>query len=508
MGKDIISKRNRAIIFLFAAFFLWMPFVVSAEELSPDKNVKDQFVKVAPENSTAAQVEKSSTEQIENNPQQDSAVVQDEKKLPENKADDEVMGPADENQTRFQKVKNYFSADLRVLTYGIVQEPSKTSQNPNNNFIQYPHYQAVAEIRPDFRFDSKFLELVCKPRAKFDFLEWEEGQRGGDTQWKDDWYVNEWLVRLKLLDRVFASYGRENLQWGPSFLFSPSNPFFYDNGRRNPFVEIPGMDFGCLVFIPHPLWTISLMANMDEGRNILPGPDPFEKIYAVKIDFTGREKYASLIVSRKDHRKTLGFFCGWTISDALLLYGEGSMQRGSDALYPQKDGSLLGVSMSKIYEGEREVKPIILVGGSYTLEGRGTFSLEYVYNAPGYNNEEADTYFTLRRDAATAFEAGGTMGLLGQAVLSQTANPGLRFLRRNYTMLQYNQTNIMNKLDVTARWTQNIDDGSAQFLGLVSYSLGDHWELFSSGVVNAGPGDTEFGSTLSYQIMFGVKLVF
>jgi len=75
-------------------------------------------------------------------------------------------------------------------------------------------------------------------------------------------------------------------------------------------------------------------------------------------------------------------------------------------------------------------------------------------------------------------------------------------------MLQYNQTNIMNKIDLTVRWTQNIDDGSGQFLGLLSYSLGDHWELFSSGVVNAGPGDTEFGSTLSYQVMFGVKWVF
>ena len=164
--------------------------------------------------------------------------------------------------------------------------------------------------------------------------------------------------------------------------------------------------------------------------------------------------------------------------------------------------------MSKTYQGDMDVKPIILVGSSYTLEGRGTFSLEYVYNAPGYNSEEADNYFTLRRDAATAFETGGTMGLLGQAVLSQTANPGLRFLRKNYAMLQYNQTNIMNKIDLTVRWTQNLDDGSGQFLGLLSYSIGDHWELFSSGVINAGPGNTEFGSTLSYQVMFGVKWVF
>lgn len=459
-----------AILFLFTVFLL-LPVITVAEEISPAKNDGGQMEKVVPINTDGT----------------------------------DITGPSDEDQTQFQKIKNYFAADLRILTYGIVQEPAKTSQNQNNDFLQYPQYVAIAEVRPDFRFDSKFLELAVKPRAKFDFKSWQEGIREYETEWNDDWYVNEWLIRFKILDRIFASYGRENLQWGPSFLFSPSNPFFYDNGRSNPFMEVPGMDFGRMVFIPHRLWTISLMVNMDEGRNILIGPDPFEKIYAVKIDYTGRENYASLIVSQKDHRKTLGFFGGWTISDALLLYAEGSMQRGSDALYPQKDMSPLGASMSKIYEGDRDVKPIILVGSSYTLEGSGTFSLEYVYNTPGYDGEEADAYFTLRRAAATAFEAGGTMGLLGQAVLSQTANPGLRFLRRNYVMMQYNQTNIRNKIDVTFRWTQNIDDGSAQFLGLMSYSLGDHWELFSSGVVNAGPGDTEYGSTLSYQVMFGVK---
>jgi len=472
MKKENPLRLVYAIFFLFTALLL-LPVITIAKEISPAKNAGEQMEKVVQGETDGA----------------------------------DITEPSDENQTQFQKIKNYFTADLRILTYGIVQEPAKTSQNPNNDFLQYPQYVAVAEVRPDFRFDSKFLELAVKPRAKFDFKSWQEGIREYETEWNDDWYVNEWLIRFKILDRVFASYGRENLQWGPSFLFSPSNPFFYDNGRSNPFMEVPGMDFGRVVFIPHRLWTISLMVNIDEGRNILIGPDPFEKIYAVKIDYTGRENYASLIVSRKDHRKTLGLFGGWTVSDALLLYAEGSMQRGSDALYPQKDESPLGVSMSKIHQGDMDVKPIILVGGSYTLEESGTFSLEYVYNTPGYNGEDADNYFTLRSAAATAFEAGGSPGILGQAVLSQTANPGLRFLRRNYLMMQYNQTNIRNKLDVTFRWTQNIDDGFAQFLGLMSYSLGDHWELFSSGVVNAGPGETEYGSTLSYQVMFGVKFV-
>jgi hypothetical protein len=204
----------------------------------------------------------------------------------------------------------------------------------------------------------------------------------------------------------------------------------------------------------------------------------------------------------------LGLFGGWTISDAVLIYGEGSFKQGSNALYPQTDGSTLGASMQKIHQDDPDIKPIILIGGSYTLEAMGTFSLEYLYNAPGYTSDEADLYYTLRHKGATAFNMGGMAGALGLMTLGQTINPGLKFLRQNYAMLQYSQSNIKNKIDLTLRWTQNLDDGSGQFLALVSYSLGNHLELFSSGVINAGGENTEFGSNLNYQVMAGVKYTF
>lgn len=410
-----------------------------------------------------------------------------------------------EKPSIIRKLEEGLSADLRILTYGAIQDPAKSSQNPDNNFLQLPHYTADLEIRPDLRLNLNFLELSAKPRAKCEFRIYEEGLRRRETQCDDDWYVNEWLLRFNAQEKLFISYGRENLQWGPSFLFSPSNPFFRDNGRSNPYVEVPGMDFGRLVFIPHDSWTISFILNTGEGRNTTLGPDSFEKFYALKADYTGRENYASIIFSEKDYKETLGFFGGWTISDSVLLYGEGSLAQGSNALYPQKDASTLGSSMQKIHEDNPDIKPIILVGSSYTLEASGTFSLEYTYNAPGYNSDEAKIYYALRRNGATAFNMGGRAGALGQMILGQTINPGLRFLRKNYAMLQYSQTNIKNRFDLTLRWTQNLDDSSGQFLALVSCSLGDRLELFSSGMINEGGDNTEFGSILDYQVMFGLK---
>jgi hypothetical protein len=421
-----------------------------------------------------------------------------------------------------KKLAEHFSFDLRILASGVIQEPTHSSQNPGNNFLQIPRYLADLEIRPDLRLNIDPLELSVKPRLRLDYSVWREGPHKGESECNADWYINEWLARWKVFQNLFLSYGRENLQWGPSFLFSPSNPFFKDNGRRNPYVEVPGMDFGRLVWIPESSWTLSFIANTDEGQNKTHGLDPFEKIfnapnglapfektYALKVDYTGRQHYGSVILSyREDSKISLGFFGGWTVSDAILLYGEGVMTQGSDALYPRRDSSPLGASMQKFYQNDSTIKPVLLIGGSYTFAGSGTLYLEYTYNSPGYSDSEADNYYSLRRRAAEAINLSGLVSALGQKTLGQTAITGLRFLRKNYAMLQYTQTNIKNKIDLTLRWTQNLNDGSGQFTTVVSYSLGNHLELFSVGTVMAGSKKTEFGSILDYQCMIGLKYTY
>ena len=92
--------------------------------------------------------------------------------------------------------------------------------------------------------------------------------------------------------------------------------------------------------------------------------------------------------------------------------------------------------------------------------------------------------------------------------LGQTADTGLRLLRRNYTLFQYVQNNINNVLDLTLRWTQNLDDGSGQFTAVLAYSLGKHLELFTVGTLTAGGKNSEFGSILDYQGMIGVKYTY
>jgi hypothetical protein len=142
-----------------------------------------------------------------------------------------------------------FSYEFRVLANTKVTDVSDSTANPLN-VLGIPKYTFQLDVRPDFYLNYRRLSLMAKPRDILTWVRIEGGARDNENDWDSDVFVNEWLVGLQPLDSLFFSYGRENLQWGPSYLTSPSNPFFRDNGLRNPKREIRGQDFGRLVWIP------------------------------------------------------------------------------------------------------------------------------------------------------------------------------------------------------------------------------------------------------------------
>jgi len=406
------------------------------------------------------------------------------------------------------RLADHFKWDVRLLSYGVFRTPADSTQNPSNEFLQLPRHIGTLDARPDFHLDLGRLELSAKPRGELSYQD----------RYKGDWRLNEWLTRFKVRENLFVSYGRENLQWGPSFLFSPSNPFFVDNGRRNTYMEVPGMDFGRLVWLPDKNWTISFIANAgagayktaESGSHDFSAPlYQFDKSYALKADYSGRSNYLSLIFSRKENAETaLGFYGGITAADAVLLYAEGSIERGSRGFYPVAGRSPFGYSMEMAHAHDSRLYPVVLVGGSYTFQSKGVLTLEYAHYSPGYSGLEANNYYDLREKAAAAFEQGGVLAGFARQNLGSTALNGLRFLRRNYVIAQYSQPDIVNRIDVTLRWTQGLDDGSASLTAILSCSLGKHLELFTVESLMTGKKNREFNSIISNQWQYGLQYTF
>ena len=269
------------------------------------------------------------------------------------------------------------------------------------------------------------------------------------------------------------------------------------------------MEFARLVWVPSTTWGFSLIANVDEGRQKFIAED-FEPTYAFKVDYTTYRKYVSLIASyREKDRGRLGTYAGWTVSDALLLYGESTLSQGTNALYPVDDPTApFGIQMSPTKENESSLEGIVLLGSSYTLEAGPTLTLEYVFNSEGYSDEEAELYLKLRRRASAAFFLPGPNGILSRSVLGQTLDPRLRLLRRHYVMLQYQQFQIRNVLSVIFRYIYNLDDNSSRVIPIMEYDIGDRIQLFLIGAQNFGSKNAEFRSVLDYQWTLGLKYTF
>ncbi len=256
--------------------------------------------------------------------------------------------------------------NVRLLAYGLLQEPADNLQNPEDTVFQISQNKAVLELRPDFAFVYKKIDLSAKPRLRY---QWEQGEiaESSDTKETGELFVNEWLARFMVNDRLFLSYGRENLQWGPGWLFSPSNPFFYYNGRLNPELEVPGKDFARIVYLPDMAWTLSLISNFGNGRAESLSEGGFEKTHAIKVDYTGEAAYGGMIFSHgEEGESNAGAFGGWTVSNAMLLYGD------------------LNFSTDE--------KTALLTGVSYTLESGPTFAFEYVYRK---NNPDSLNHHTV-----------------------------------------------------------------------------------------------------------------
>lgn len=364
------------------------------------------------------------------------------------------LGPAEKTVGTFA---DSFKVNFRNLTFGQFQWPEKPFFGDDNPF-DLPSDSLESDFRLDLEARLPHLTLVFKPRWDLYWEQWESGRKQGEDKTDEKAYVNEWLVRVQPLDTLFLSYGREDLQWGPAMMLSPSNPFFTGNGRNQPKREVPGADYARLVWTPDQSWTASLIVNTDEGRKEIYAD--FEKTYAVKVDYLTDRVYGSLNLAKREAGNwRLGGFASWAFDENIILYAEGS---GTDD----------GIEA--------------LAGGSYTFSEGSIVTLEYFYN--GFGDRSANLLTLL-----SAGDWQDTRQLL---------------LRKNYLLLQYYKQDIYGKWSGMLRWTAGLDDNSSAWLGLFEYNVMDHLQLFANGTVFRGNNDDELSALLDYQAMIGVEFSF
>ena len=364
---------------------------------------------------------------------------------------------ADPQQPAQESFADKVRVSFRNLTYWQSQWPQKPFLGADNPF-NLPSDTLESDFRLDLAAKLPYLELLVKPRWELTWERWESGWKKGEEESDENAYINEWLVRLQPLDNLFLSYGREDLQWGPALLLSPSNPFYTSNGKSQPKKEVPGADYARLLWAPDQNWTASIIVNTDEGRK--ENYTEFAKTCALKIDYLAERGYASLNLAKKESADwRLSGFASWNLNEKIILYTEGS---GTDDAIEA------------------------LVGGSYTFADGGMINVEYFHNGSG--DRTAGLQEILNED----FWRDGRMTML----------------RENYLLLQYHKEDVYGNWSTTLRWTAGLDDSSSSLFGLYEYNVSDHVQLFVNGTANHGNSDDELSATLDYQTMAGIDYKF
>ncbi len=407
------------------------------------------------------------------------------------------------------KGSDAFSYNLKALVFGDMQVPGHSTQNPDNAFLDLYRYSTELDLRPDFFLDLPDVSALFKPRVIASYQWWEDGVSKGKNQSSDRAFVNEWRVQAKPLSTVFVSFGKEKLLWGPSFIASPSNILFKDTEKINPKTEVEGKYLAKVIYVPNSIITINLISETQKENNDL--GESLKPAQALKVDYLNSNSLISMIAYyRQDDRFRLGSYGQLTASDAVLLYYDGIVSKGNDALYPVADASNpLGGAFAKRYDGSSRLFTTVSAGGSYTFLSGSTLSMEFLYNGLGYDNAEANSYYMIRQNAYDHFFDATPMSGLSQMTLGETINNELPFLRRYYLMGQFQVREIKNVLDVIVRYTHGLEEHAGQASSIIEWQMSNRVQLFNINTVAVGSGrNTEFNSLLAESYMVGIEVHF
>lgn len=348
------------------------------------------------------------------------------------------------------------SCELRWVSFATLRSPG------NSPLAQFESLagstrEARTEARPAIALDAGPLHFGAQPRLALVYRHFRERLEDERDESDVDLFLNAGEIAWSPHERLRLSVERVALDWGPATLLSPSNPLGRRNARLNPLEELPGGDFAAARWFPDEVWTVTVLANVDEGRA---DPSGFRRSAILKIDRSRDESFASLVLSRTEGADPrAGGFLAWSLSEALRTYAEaGFAARDAEAV----------------------------AGFAWTFPGGATLAVEYLYNESGSRSGAA---------AAVAARPG--------AVDARDL-----FLRENYVMLQWSDADVRAARDAVVRVVHCLDDGSSALVGYAQAGFGEHVRLHVFGVrAFGGPGD-ELAAVLRSTVSVGAEYAF
>jgi hypothetical protein len=363
--------------------------------------------------------------------------------------------------------------------------------NPGNYLARLEQRTDTIEERSDIKAERDSLQLTARPIL----MTHQDSNTFGEKN-KSEGYFSQWQARWKTNEILALSGGRELLNWGPAQFRSPSNPYYFNNGRSNPMAELSGVDTVRLAWSPDVSTSVYMARIYDSGYGHAE-PDPWSNSWLIKADWRGGESAAGLALAKQERESLfVGAHAQETVADAWLLYSEVGSYTLANALLSPAD-----VSQPFLVTAESPRRTDVLAGASYTFENGHTLYAEYLRYDHGYNAAENSAYFARAISATSVFPTGNSIPVLVTALA--TAPP---LLGRDYLYLVW-QTNLMESAGFTrVMFTHNMTDSSEELSGYGEYTVNPHLSVFGQTTINYGGAQQEFARLFEQMLTIGVKV--
>jgi hypothetical protein len=386
-----------------------------------------------------------------------------------------------------------FDGQAYVYTTALARSPN-SAINPGNLYVRLPNLQLNAELRPNARATSDYVDFVLHPRLTSVY---EEG--GTPEQESVRGYFQEAYARIKPAQNVSVTVGRELLTWGPAFFRSPSNPYYFNNARVNPIIELSGVDVARASYSAGSQWTVTGGMVFHSGHDLVAN-DAYKDSLLLKADYQGSDYAGSLILaSRRGESVFTGGYAQATINDAVLAYGEFGANSAERAA--ETEGTTLTPA---IYSTRRSVTG--LIGASYTFGNGTSIYGEYLYNGFGFNIEDEHRFIAQARQEGMDALLGGSLGGIASSNLGNDASRSQNLLGQHYLYLQYQNNPAQGDTLWRLMAAHNLTDHSTQFSAYLEQNISERVSLYALGVYNAGSPNSEFPALFRVSVTAGAKV--
>lgn len=380
------------------------------------------------------------------------------------------------------------SWDGAVYAYANTSElRSDSLLNPDNRIARLSQHSQSAEARFNFKAENDALRLTLRP-----IMLWQRNSNELGEQVQSETYLSQGQLRWRMAEEWNVAAGREVMNWGPSQFRSPSNPFYFDNGRSNPMRELSGLDSVKMSWTPDTRHAISL-GYIGSSGHYEGSTDTWRETWILRVNKRDQRWSGGLALAKKVGQQAfVGTDVQYALNDAVLLYGEAGSSTRPNALQSPSDATL---PFSVEAESSRQLNE--LVGATYTLDNGQSLSAEYLHQGHGFTASEEAAYF--ERAAYAMLPAGAAT--LGMALA--TAPP---LLGRDYLHLVWQNNMLETENYWRLMWTRNMTDHGNQLSGYAEMTFSRRVSGFVLAVLPLGNERQEFSSMFGRMATAGVRI--